>query len=141
MAWWLLKTEPSTFSVADLEKDGQARWDGVRNYAARNHLQAMKQGDACFIYHSGDDKHVVGVAEVVRGAYPDPTVPKGSADERKGWVCVDVRPRERLARPVTLAELKAHRVLRELPLVKQSRLSVSPVSEAQARELLALAAR
>ncbi|MES2504144.1 MAG: EVE domain-containing protein [Myxococcota bacterium] len=118
---WILKTEPSAFSYADLEHDKKTCWDGVRNYQARNHLKSMKKGDDCFIYESVGPKEVVGTAKVSREAYPDPKDPQ--------WVCVDITLGKRLKKAVTLAELKAHPTLKEISLVKQSRLSVCPISE------------
>lgn len=122
---WLLKTEPGDYSWDALEKAGRACWDGVRNPAALRNLAAMKQGDRVLVYHTGDEKAVVGLAEVVRAAYPDPKYPDGKL------VVVDVEAKARLARPVTLAELKALAVFRDSPLVRQGRLSVVPISAAQ----------
>lgn len=133
MAYWLMKTEPETYSFGDLERDGKTLWDGVRNYQARNNLKAMQVDDQVLIYHSISDKALVGIAKVVRAHYPDPT------DNPKGdWVVVDVVPVRRLARPVTLAEMKADPNLQELPLIKQARLSVIPLNEAHFDYLLAL---
>jgi len=114
-------------------KDGKTAWTGVRNYAARLHLRAMKSGDRVFFYHSGDEKSVVGLGRVVKEFYPDAT-----ADE-DGWTCVDLTAEKDLARPVTLAEIKADKILKEMVLAKQSRLSVSPVTAAQFERLLKLA--
>ena len=122
---WLLKTEPGEYSFDDLESEGRGCWDGVRNPVALRNLRLMKKGDRVFVYHTGGEKAVVGTAEVVRDAYPDP---KGK-NER--LVVVDVEPRGRLARPVTLAEMKAIAELAESPLVRQGRLSVVPVTAAQ----------
>ena len=119
--YWLAKSEPFQYSRDDLVRDGTTFWDGVRNAQARNNLAAMKKGDQVLYYHSNEGKQVVGVAKVVREAYPDPT----TDDER--WVVVDLAPVKALARPVTLAEIKADRALAEIPLVKQSRLSVLPL--------------
>ncbi len=120
---WLLKTEPSVYSYDDLEREGRTRWDGVRNPAALRNLRAMKVGDRLFVYHTGDEKAVVGLAEVVKAAYPDPK------DRR--WVVVDVEPRGRLKRAVTLAEIKALGEFADSPLVRQGRLSVVPLRAAQ----------
>ncbi len=133
MACWLLKTEPGAYSFGDLERDGRTSWDGVRNYQARNNLRAMKKGDRCILYHSVGPKEAVGIAKVVRTAYPDPTV----EDER--WVAVDIELEQRLPRPVSLSEMKAHSVLSHMAFVKQSRLSVSPVTAKELKALLALA--
>jgi predicted RNA-binding protein with PUA-like domain len=122
---WLLKTEPSDFSYDDLEKEGRAVWDGVTNPVALRNLRAMKAGDRVLVYHTGDEKAVVGRAEVVRAAYPDP----GAKDGR--LVVVDIEPRGRVKKPVTLAEIKAMAVFAESPLVRQGRLSVVPLTAAQ----------
>jgi predicted RNA-binding protein with PUA-like domain len=122
---WLLKTEPGDYSWDALEKAGRACWDGVRNPAALRNLAAMKPGDRVLVYHTGDEKAVVGLAEVVRAAYPDPKYPDGKL------LVVDVEAKARLARPVTLAELKALAVFRDSPLVRQGRLSVVPISAVQ----------
>ena len=123
---WLVKTEPGTYSYDDLEREGQAVWDGVSNPQAVKNLKAMAVGDRVFVYHTGDEKQVVGEAEVVRAAYPDP---KGAAR----LSVVDLKAVRRLSRPVTLADLKADRAFADSPLVRQGRLSVVPVTEAQAR--------
>lgn len=127
---WLVKTEPSTYSWADLVRDGATRWDGVRNALARIHLAAMKKGDQTLVYHSGDERTVMGIARVTRAAYPDPT-----ADDPR-WLAVDLEPLRALAKPVPLAAIKADARLAQLALVRQSRLSVMPVdTEAFARIL------
>jgi predicted RNA-binding protein with PUA-like domain len=122
---WLLKTEPGEYSYDDLEDEKRGRWDGVSNPAALRNLRAMAKGDRVLVYHTGEEKAVVGTAEVVREAYPDP---KGR-NER--LVVVDLEPRERLARPVTLAEIKAMPEFAESPLVRQGRLSVVPITATQ----------
>ena len=122
---WLLKTEPGDYSWDQLEKAGRARWDGVRNPAALRNLAAMQLGDRVLVYHTGDEKAVVGLAEVVKAAYPDPKYPEGKL------VVVDLEARARLARPVTLAEIKALAVFADSPLVRQGRLSVVPLTAAQ----------
>ncbi len=132
MAYWLLKTEPSAYSFEDLVHDGQTYWDGVRNYQARNNMKAMKKGDLCAIYHSMGPKAAVGIARVVRTAYQDPE----TDDER--WVAVDLAVEKRLKRPVGLAEMKDHPVLSSMALVKQSRLSVCPVTSEQWKALIAV---
>jgi len=127
MAYWLLKTEPEEYSWDDLTKKaakGDA-WTGVRNFTARNHLKAMKKGDRVFIYHTGDEKQIVGVAEVVRESYPDPT------DEKSVFLSVDVKALDPLPKPVTLAAVKADKKLADMALVKYGRLSVQPVTDAE----------
>lgn len=121
MAHWLMKSEPESYGWADLVRDGGTEWDGVRNNAARLHLKAMKPGDEAFFYHSMSDKAVVGIMRVVRGAESDPKAPD--------WVRVRVEPAEALARPVTLAEIKAEPRLAKMELIRQSRLSVAPVRD------------
>jgi len=127
MAYWLLKTEPDEYSWDDLEKKGAKgdAWTGVRNFTARNHLKAMKKGDRVFIYHTGDEKQVVGVAEVVREGYPDPT------DEKGVFLSVDVKTLDPLPKPVTLAAVKADKKLADMALVKYGRLSVQPVTDTE----------
>jgi predicted RNA-binding protein with PUA-like domain len=127
MAYWLLKTEPEEYSWDDLKKKGAKGdvWTGVRNFTARNHLKAMKKGDRAFIYHTGDEKQVVGIAEVVKESYPDPTDNKGV------FLSVDVKADEPLTKPVTLAAVKADQKLADMALVKYSRLSVQPVTDAE----------
>ncbi|MBK8291222.1 MAG: EVE domain-containing protein [Flammeovirgaceae bacterium] len=119
MNYWLLKTEPSTFSWDDLVKDKKAVWDGVRNFQARNNLKAMKKGDFAFIYHSMDDKAVIGIAEITREHYPDP--------KDQDWVAIDIKPVKKLKSPVTLTTVKKDKRLSNMVLVKNSRLSVQPV--------------
>jgi predicted RNA-binding protein with PUA-like domain len=130
---WLVKSEPEAYSWAMLVQDGRTAWTGVRNFAARLHLRAMRQGDWVAFYHSVADKQIVGLAAVVKEAYPDPTAKEGD------WSCVDLAPVKPLKKPVSLDAIKADKVLATLPLVKQSRLSVSPVAEKQFARLLALA--
>ncbi|MEA2987173.1 MAG: hypothetical protein QOD94_3427 [Alphaproteobacteria bacterium] len=127
MAYWLLKTEPEEYSWDDLKKTGAKGdgWTGVRNFTARNHLKAMRKGDRVFIYHTGDEKQVVGVAEVVREGYPDPT------DEKGVFLSVDVKTLDPLPKPVTLATVKADKKLADMALVKYGRLSVQPVTDAE----------
>jgi len=120
---WLLKTEPSTYSYADLEREGRAVWDGVTNPVALKNLRAMAAGDAAFIYHTGDEKAVVGTARVARAAYADPKNPR--------LVVVDLEATGPLKTPVTLAEIKSMPVFAESPLVRQGRLSVVPLTAAQ----------
>lgn len=132
MAHWLIKSEPSVYSWEQLRKDRRTAWDGVRNPKARNHLKAMRVGDLCLFYHSGEGREVVGVARVVKEAYPDPT----AADDR--WVAVDVVPDRPLATPVPLSTLKADRRTRSMQMFRQGRLSVSEVTEAEFRAVLDL---
>ena len=124
---WLVKTEPAEYGYDDLAKAKSARWDGVSNPVALRNLSAMKVGDRVFVYHTGGEKAVVGVAEVARAAYPDPA---GANPKR---VVVDLRAVEPLARPVTLAEMKARSEFADSPLVRQGRLSVVPLTAAQSR--------
>jgi len=131
---WLLKTEPSTYSFTDLERDKKAVWDGVSNALALKHLRSMKRGDLAFIYHTGDEKQIVGIAEVTSDPYPDPK----EKDAR--LVVVDLKPRERLERPVTLAEVKADAEFRDFELVRIGRLSVMPVSESRWKKLVKMGA-
>jgi len=133
MNCWLVKSEPETYSWSQFLKDGKTAWTGVRNFAARLNLRAMKSGDRVFFYHSGDEKSVVGLGRVVKEFYPDATADEG------GWSCVDLAAEKALARPVTLAQIKADKILKEMVLAKQSRLSVSPVTAAQFERLLKLA--
>jgi len=132
MAHWLAKTEPSTYSWQRFVEEKRARWDGVRNYQARNNLAEMKKGDEVLIYHSGDDKAVVGIASVSKAAYPDPTID----DER--WVCVDLVPVRALGKPVPLATIKAEPSLKDVALVRHTRLSVMPLGAAEFRAIVAL---
>lgn len=130
---WLVKSEPGTYGWADLLKEKRTRWTGVRNFTARNHLAAMKKGDLVLFYHSGEGKEVVGVAKVTAEAEPDATAP---ADE--GWVAVELAPVKALAAPVTLATVKAEASLRDIPLVKLSRLSVMPIPKPAFEKILGM---
>src|SRR4051812_19500462 len=123
MQYWLVKSEPDAFSWDQQVANGVEPWTGVRNHAAKRNLSAMKMGDRAFFYHSGATKDVVGVVEVVREAYPDPTAEAG------GWVCVDMKAIAPMPKPVTLAAIKADPEFADLTLVRQSRLSVVPVSK------------
>ena len=125
--YWLVKQEPEDYSWDDFVRDGSTAWTGVRNYAARNNLRAMRTGDATLFYHSGDSKSIVGLARVTRPAFPDPTA--DSADE--GWVAVELEPVKPLKQPLPLAAIKADATLKGMVFVRQSRLSVSPVSAAE----------
>ena len=131
MAHWLMKSEPESYSWADLVRDGGTEWDGVRNNAARLHLRAMKAGDEAFFYHSMSDKAVVGIMRITREAQPDPKDPN--------WVSVRVEPLKPLARPVTLVEIKAEPRLAKMELIRQSRLSVAPVRDEEWAVVLELA--
>ena len=125
MSAWLVKTEPNEYSYADLERDGTAEWDGVTNALAQRHLRAMRPGDACVVYHSGSERAAVGLARVAREPYPDRTDPTG----RRVWV--DLQAERALARPVSLAALKAEPRFADSPLVRMSRLSVMPLEPEQ----------
>ena len=133
--YWLVKQEPTSYAWSAFVKDGRAAWTGVRNFAARNHLRAMRQGDRVLYYHSVVGKEVVGVAEVSAEAYPDPTATDGD------WSCVDLVPIRALPRPVSLDAIKANPKLKALPLLRQSRLSVSPVAAAEFAEIEQMAGR
>lgn len=124
MAYWLMKQEPSEWGWNDLVAEGESYWDGVRNHQAAANIRKMKKGDRAFFYHSVDEKRIVGIMEVTREAYPDPT-----ADEASKWVVVDVRPVRPVTRPVTLKEIKESGRFADFALVRQSRLSVVPVSD------------
>jgi len=130
MAYWLMKSEPDSYAWDDLLRDGETEWDGVRNFAARLHLRAMKPGDRGFFYHSGDVKAVVGIMEVVSDPHPDPK----DAD----WTAVRVKPVEAVEPPVTLKAMKAEAKLAGMVMIRQSRLSVSPVTDAEWKAVLAV---
>ena len=119
---WLVKSEPDTYSYDDLERDGRTVWDGVRNFAAASHLKAMKVGDQVLFYHSQEGKDVVAIAQVAREALPDASDPTGK------FVAVELTPVRKLPRSVTLAQMKANPALADMPMIRQGRLSVSPVS-------------
>ena len=123
MAYWLVKSEPFKYSYEQLEKDKQTFWDGVRNYAARNHLKAMKKGDQVLFYHSNEGLEIVGIAKVAKEAYQDPTT------DEDAWVVVDLKPYKRIKKPVSLEQVKADKRLKEMALVRLGRLSVQPVTE------------
>ena len=122
MAHWLIKSEPSTYSWDQFVKDKQTFWDGVRNYAARIHLRAMKKGDEVFFYHSNEGMEIVGTAKVSKEAYQDPTT-------KDDWVAVDFKPHKKLKNPVSLSKMKADKRLANMALIRIGRLSVSPVSD------------
>lgn len=121
MNYWLVKTEPETFSWEDLETKGSSVWDGVRNYQARNNLRKMKTGDILFFYHSGKNPGIIGLAEVIKEFYPDPTAKEGD------WSVVDVKPLQKLKRFISLAEIKLTPELQNMVLLQSMRLSVQPV--------------
>ena len=131
--YWLVKSEPNAYSWSDLVAESKTSWTGVRNFTARNNLRSMRVGDEVLFYHSVTDKAVVGVAKVVRAAYPDPTAKEGD------WSTVDLAPIKPLRHPVTLDQIKARRPLKNISLVRQSRLSVHRLSAEEYREILALA--
>lgn len=130
---WLVKSEPNAYSYGDLERDGKTVWDGVRNNAAALHLKAMREGDEVLFYHSQEGLAVVGIAKVIRTAFPDKSDPAGR------FVAVELAPVRALVRPVTLAEMKAEPALAEMAMLRQSRLSVSPVSDGQWKTILKMA--
>lgn len=130
MNYWLVKQEPDSYSWDDFVKDGATDWTGVRNFQARNNLKAMKKGDKVLYYHSNIGKEVVGIAEVSKEAFPDPT------DEK--WVATELKPVKALKKPVTLTQMKANLALAELKLIRQSQLSVSPVTKDQYDEIISM---
>jgi len=130
MNYWLVKTEPETYSWDNLVKDKSGVWDGVRNFQARSNIKAMKKGDTVFVYHTGEEKSIVGVAKVVREAYPEPN--------DKDWVAVDLAPEKKLKKPISLSQVKADNKLSDMVLVRASRLSVQPVKEEEFKYILAL---
>ena len=132
MAHWLIKSEPGTWSWDDQVRDGTTFWDGVRNYQASNNLKSMKKGDLCFFYHSVNEKRIVGIVEVVKEYYPDHT------DESGRFGMVDVKAVKPVKRPVSLAEIKAEPRLEDMALIRQSRLSVMPVTQDQWDLILAM---
>lgn len=132
MNCWLVKQEPEDYAWETFVKDGGAAWTGVRNFQARNNLRAMKKGDLVCYYHSGAGKEVVGIARVAREAYPDPTAGEGD------WVCVDLKPVKALQQRVPLASVKADPALKNIALIRQSRLSVMPLAKAEFDRLLDL---
>ena len=129
---WLIKSEPQKYPFEQLVEDGLTTWDGIRNYAARNNLRAMKKGDLCLYYHSNEGKAVVGVARVAREAFQDPTT-------NDDFSAVDIEPVSKMARPVSLDELREHRVLADMMIFRQPRLSVVPITPEQFDLVVALA--
>jgi len=133
MNYWLVQSEPEAYSWAKFLKEGRPSWTGVRNFAARLHLRGMKKGDLVFFYHSVSEKQIVGIARVEKEAYPDPSAKEGD------WSAVDLVPARTLTGPFHLDVIKSHKGLKNLPMLKQTRLSVSPVTAAQAESILKLA--
>ena len=130
MNYWLLKTEPGTYSWSNLVNDKTTVWDGVRNFQARNHLKNMKKGDLLFLYHSGEEKAIIGTGTVLKEAYPDP--------KDKDWVVVEIGVGKKLKKPVSLSTIKATKKLAAMVLVRASRLSVQPVQESEFKLILEL---
>ncbi len=130
MKYWLIKSEPDTWSWSNQVQEGPSMWDGVRNYQARNNLMKMKRGDLCFFYHSVSEKKIIGIVEVVKEFYPDPT------DESGKFVVVDVKAKKKLKKTVSLEEIKSTKKLSKISLVKQSRLSVMPILKSEWLEIL-----
>jgi len=130
MNYWLVKQEPTAYSWDDLVKDGATDWTGVRNYTARNHLNEMKKGDKVFFYHSVVGKEVVGIAQVSKSAFPDPT------DEK--WIAVEIKPVKALKKPVSLDQMKANKALANIYLIRQPRFSVMPLTKDEYDEILSM---
>jgi predicted RNA-binding protein with PUA-like domain len=133
MQYWLVKQEPEAYSWSAFVKDGGTAWTGVRNFQARNNLRSMEKGDLVLYYHSVSDKQVVGLARVIKQAYPDPTANEGD------WSCVDLAPVKSLEAPVALDTIKSDKALADMPLVRQGRLSVQPLTKPQFQRILKLA--
>ena len=131
--YWLVKQEPEAYAWETFLRDGHTTWDGVRNFQARNHLKSMRAGDHVFFYESVGPKCVVGIAQVTRAAFPDPT-----ADVTEGWVSVELKPVKTLPHPVELAQIKTDPVLKNIALVRQSRLSVMPLAPAEFKRIVQL---
>lgn len=131
MNYWMVKQEPEAYSYDDFVAEGRTDWTGVRNFQARNNLKAMKKGDKVFFYHSVSEKAVVGIAEVSKESYPDPT------DEK--WIAVELKPVKKLKKPVTLEAVKGNAALADIKLVRQSRLSVLPLSKDEYEEIMSMA--
>jgi predicted RNA-binding protein with PUA-like domain len=132
MAYWLVKSEPSAYSWEQFQKDGKTSWEGVRNYAARNHLRSMKKGDEVFYYHSNEGLSIVGIAKVIKEAYQDPTT------SEEAWVTVDLKPVKSLKHPVSMKQIKNEKRLQDMALLRISRLSVQPVTDAEWKVVLEL---
>ncbi len=133
MAYWLVKSEPSIYGWDQFAKDGKTVWDGIRNYAARNNLKAMKKGDEVFFYHSNEGLEIVGIAKVIKEAYQDP-----STDE-EAWVVVDLKPVKKFKKPVTLQQMKADKRLSHMALIRIGRLSVQPVTNDEWKLIMEMA--
>ncbi len=133
MNHWLLKTEPATFSWSDLLRDKKATWDGVRNFQARKNLKEIKKGDRAFIYHTGDEKAIIGISTIIKEGYPEPKAPD--------WVAVDLAPEKVLKNPVTLARIKQDKSLQKMVLVRAARLSVQPVTKEEFDRILELSTK
>jgi predicted RNA-binding protein with PUA-like domain len=133
--FWLMKQEPSSYPWSNFVAEGETSWTGVRNFTARNNLRKMQKGDEALFYHSGDEKAVVGIAKVTRTAYPDPTAKDGD------WATVDLAAVKPLPRPVTLREIKGNPRLTDIPLARQPRLSVMPLTERQFQEIVKMAVK
>jgi len=134
MNYWLVKTEPEIYSWEDLSEKEEDVWDGVRNFQARNNLNNMSVGDTVYIYHSGKKREIVGIAQVVSGPFEDPTDKEG-----KGWVSVSLKAYQKLSRPVSLEEIKGQDTLQDMPLIRQSRLSVMPLTKTEFEAILKIA--
>ena len=132
MKYWLLKSEPDAWSWDNQVKEGASMWDGVRNYQARNNLKEMKKNDLCFFYHSVTERSIVGIVKVVKEYYPDPT------DKTDRFVVVDVKATKKLKNPVSLDQIKENKKLKNIALVKQSRLSVMPINKIEWEEIIKL---
>jgi predicted RNA-binding protein with PUA-like domain len=132
MAYWLIKSEPFKYSWDDFVKDKKTNWDGVRNYAARNHLRSMAKGDLAFFYHSNEGVEIVGIAQVTKTAFQDPTT------DNPNWVAVEFKPIRKLKKSIPLSLIKQENPLQQMALIKQSRLSVQPVTEAEWNYILHL---
>lgn len=135
MAYWLVKSEPGKYSWEQFQKDGQTCWDGIRNYAARIHLNTMKKGDEVFFYHSNEGLEIVGIAKVIKEAYPDKTT------KEDGWVMVDLKPLKSLKRPVSLKEIKEQKKLSDMALIRLGRLSVQPVKKEEWRAVMEMSSK
>ena len=132
MAHWLVKSEPSVYSYDQLEKEKETRWDGIRNYAARLHLRAMKKGDTVLFYHSNEGLNIVGIAKVSKEAYQDPST-------KDDWSAVDLQPFKKLKKPVSLDEIKKDKTLANMALVRIGRLSVQPVTDKEFETIMKMA--
>ena len=130
MNYWLVKTEPDTYSWDDLVKEKKGTWDGVRNFQARSNMKKMQKGDLVFVYHTGDEKSIVGTAKVVKEGYPEP--------KDAEWIAVDLSPEKKLKKPITLSQIKADKRLKDMVLVRAARLSVQPVSQEEFDYILSL---